>query len=434
MRQFPIIARRQVPPTERRFLEILSRALSKDLPFMAVIALSSDFLGQLQSAKALTARFEEFSLGPMPLARVPQIIEGPARVAGVTVQDAFVHQAARDAETEDALPLLAFALREVLDRSPNKFLGLEGYKALGDEKAGLTPLENAVRQAADRVLVEVKPADDELAAVREAFVAAMVRINDKGEYVRRPARWDALPAKSYRLLELLRKARLLIVRQDGDARVVEVAHEALLRKWPLLRSWLDAAREFLIGKQQLEQDLRDWEHAAESDKAAALLSGLKLNRARGWLVEQPMQLSAQESAFIEASIERAEAEERRREEARHGGLVNSASFSADGASVVTASDNGTARLWDAATGVPIGKPLQHERSVISASFSPDGAKVVTASEDSTARVWIAPPVAPGIVATACKMLRDHDTASLFTHYGIEVTDPICAQDPPAPDP
>jgi hypothetical protein len=25
------------------------------------------------------------------------------------------------------------------------------------------------------------------------------------------------------------------MRQDGDERIVEVAHEALLRKWPLLR-------------------------------------------------------------------------------------------------------------------------------------------------------------------------------------------------------
>ena len=70
------------PDEARRFLEILSQALSESLPFMAVMAMRSDFLGQLQSAAALTARFEEFSLGPMPLARIPQIIEGPARVAG----------------------------------------------------------------------------------------------------------------------------------------------------------------------------------------------------------------------------------------------------------------------------------------------------------------------------------------------------------------
>ena len=55
-----------------------------------------------------------------------------------------------------------------------------------------------------------------------------------------------------------------------------MAHEALLRKWPWLKERLDAERVFLIGKQQLEQDLRDWQAAADKDKADALLTGLKL--------------------------------------------------------------------------------------------------------------------------------------------------------------
>jgi conflict system STAND superfamily ATPase len=234
-------------------------------------------------------------------------------VAGLGVEEAFVHQAARDAETEDALPLLAFALRALLDRSGgDKHLSLDEYKALGDEAARLNPLENAVRQAADEVLADARPGDDELTALRDAFVPAMVRVNDQGEYARRPARLDELPAKSHPLLERLAKARLLIMRQDGDACMVEVAHEALLRKWPRLRAWLDDARAFLIGKQQLEQDLRDWERAPQADRSGALLSGLKLSRARTWLAERPHQLAAQERAFIQASIQAAEAEERRK--------------------------------------------------------------------------------------------------------------------------
>jgi WD40 repeat protein len=118
---------------------------------------------------------------------------------------------------------------------------------------------------------------------------------------------------------------------------------------------------------------------------------------------------------------------------QHDGLVWSASFSPDGVRVVTASGDKTARVWDAATGAPIGKPLQHEGSVNSASFSPDGARVVTASADKTARVWTGPPLAPNIVATACKMLGDHDTANLSTRYGIDVNDPICTGEEPAPD-
>jgi WD40 repeat protein len=300
----------------RRFLAILSQALSESLPFMAVMTIRSDFLGQLQSATSLTARFEEFSLGPMPLARISQIIEGPAHRTGLSVEEEFVQQAARDAETEDALPLLAFTLRELFDKSKDESLTLQAYQALGDAQAGLSPLENAVRKRADEVLAEARPADDELMALREAFVPAMVRINDKGDYVRRPAPLDALPAKSHALLERLAEARLLIVRQDGDSRVIEVAHEALLRKWPRLRSWLDASREFLIGKQQLEQDLRDWEAAPDKDRGEALLTGMKLSRARGWLIEHPAQLTDAERAFIQTSIERDEAQKHSRERTR----------------------------------------------------------------------------------------------------------------------
>ena len=301
------------PDQARRLFEILDAALSDDQPFIAVMALRSDYLGQLQSAERLKTRFEEFSLGPMQITRIPQIIEGPARVAGLRVDDAFVQQAVRDAETADALPLLAFALRELYDRaSDDHYLNLAEYHALGDAEAKLTPLENSVRKAADDVLAEARSGDEELIALRDAFVPAMVRVNDQGEYVRRPARWDDLPSKSHPLLERLAKARLLIVSQKGDDRMVEVAHEALLRKWPRLRIWLDEAREFLAGKQQLEVDLRDWERASEAEKSDALLAGLKLHRARGWLLARPQQLSEKERAYIRASIDQAGTVERRK--------------------------------------------------------------------------------------------------------------------------
>ena len=119
---------------------------------------------------------------------------------------------------------------------------------------------------------------------------------------------------------------------------------------------------------------------------------------------------------------------------RHDDVVNAAAFSTDGARIVTASRDTTARVWDATTGAPIGQPLRHADEVKSAVFSLDGAHIVTAS-GNTARVWNAPPVAPNIISTACKMLgNNHGTADLSARYGIDVKDPICAQDPPAPDP
>ncbi len=61
--------------------------------------------------------------------------------------------------------------------------------------------------------------------------------------------------------------------------------------------------------------------------------------------------------------------------------VSSAQFSPDGKTVVTASGDKTARLWDAATGRELHVLRGHEDLVLSAQFSPDGKTVVTASWD-----------------------------------------------------
>jgi WD40 repeat protein len=71
---------------------------------------------------------------------------------------------------------------------------------------------------------------------------------------------------------------------------------------------------------------------------------------------------------------------------KHEGWVGSAQFSPDGKRIVTASLR-TARVWDAQTGQPLTGPLKHEGWVDSAQFSPDGRRIVTASHDWTARVW-----------------------------------------------
>jgi WD40 repeat protein len=71
----------------------------------------------------------------------------------------------------------------------------------------------------------------------------------------------------------------------------------------------------------------------------------------------------------------------------HLGYVSSAAYSPDGKRIVTASEDKTARLWDAETGKAIAVLAGHDGSVAGAAFSPDGKCIVTASEDKTARLW-----------------------------------------------
>ncbi len=66
--------------------------------------------------------------------------------------------------------------------------------------------------------------------------------------------------------------------------------------------------------------------------------------------------------------------------------VWSAVFSPDGRRIATASQDKTARIWDAATGEEILR-LDYSDVVACVAFSPDGRRLVTGSNDATATVW-----------------------------------------------
>jgi WD40 repeat protein/serine/threonine protein kinase/tetratricopeptide (TPR) repeat protein len=67
-----------------------------------------------------------------------------------------------------------------------------------------------------------------------------------------------------------------------------------------------------------------------------------------------------------------------------GGAI-AVAFSPDSKKVATGGGpyggKGQARLWDAATGQPLGPPLPHEHQVLSVAFAPDGKTVLTGSGD-----------------------------------------------------
>ena len=79
---------------------------------------------------------------------------------------------------------------------------------------------------------------------------------------------------------------------------------------------------------------------------------------------------------------------------RHDGPVVAVAFSPDGTKALTGSWDNTARLWDAATGKPLSEPLRHDGQIVAVAFSPDGTKVLTGSYDRTARLWDAATGSP----------------------------------------
>ncbi|NCS39929.1 MAG: hypothetical protein GPJ20_13705 [Microcystis aeruginosa BS13-10] len=71
----------------------------------------------------------------------------------------------------------------------------------------------------------------------------------------------------------------------------------------------------------------------------------------------------------------------------HNHYVNSVSFSPDGKTLATGSEDKTIKLWNVETGKEIGTLKGHNETVNSVSFSPDGKTLATGSYDKTIKLW-----------------------------------------------
>ncbi|XRB15424.1 EF-hand domain-containing protein [Pseudoscourfieldia marina] len=95
--------------------------------------------------------------------------------------------------------------------------------------------------------------------------------------------------------------------------------------------------------------------------------------------------------------------------------VTSASYSADGTRIVSASDDSTVRIWDATTGACISVLEGHTGQVESASYSADGTRIVSASYDKSVRVWDA-------TTGAClSVLEGHSSTVTSASYSADGT-------------
>jgi WD40 repeat protein len=72
----------------------------------------------------------------------------------------------------------------------------------------------------------------------------------------------------------------------------------------------------------------------------------------------------------------------------HSGAVDGVAYSPDGTRLVSASLDGTVRVWDAITGRAVLPPLRGHTGVVCAvAYSPAGKQLATAGQDKTVRIW-----------------------------------------------
>ncbi len=308
----------------RSFVDNLLYATgAEDGHIRVVITLRADFyqhLAQYAGLRTEVAKHQEY-LGAMEATELRQAIEEPARRGGWEFSPGLVELILHDIGASEghqpepgALPLLSHALLETWKRRRSNLMSLRAYSEAGG-------VRGAIAKTAESVYYDKLTPEQQLIA-RNIFL----RLTELGEGTQDTRRCistrELIPPSPapdseavQEVLYTLADARLITTHED----TVEVAHEALIREWPLLREWLTEDREGLRLHRHLTEAVLEWEHM-EHDPGV-LYRGAHLAQALEWAQINPGKLNAQEQAFLDDSQTASEREAKDRENQRQRELL-----------------------------------------------------------------------------------------------------------------
>ena len=256
-----------------------------------VLVVRGDHVAELGADDEL-ARLAERGLhlvAPLSGDRLREAVEGPARVAGLRLEPGLVDLVLRDSDGQPgALPLVSHALTETWHRREAGLLTVDGYRAAGG-------IRDAVAASAERLYESLNP--EERTELRWLMLR-LVSLSEGGEPFRTPLPASvvaALDPVRRRLLDLLVRGRLVTSRDGG----YDIAHEALVRAWPRLRTWLDEDRAGQQVRRHLSMAAAGWDALDRAD--AELYRGARLAATLDWLERGHEPLADTERDFIEAS-------------------------------------------------------------------------------------------------------------------------------------
>ncbi|MGH3801792.1 MAG: TIR domain-containing protein, partial [Pseudonocardiaceae bacterium] len=105
---------RTTPTARRGFAQLLTSAVTG--PVQVVAAMRSEFLDDLRDLPELAGvPIEAYVLAPLDREMLRDVIEQPARVARLRLENGLAAALVADTESGEALPLLAFILRQLAD-------------------------------------------------------------------------------------------------------------------------------------------------------------------------------------------------------------------------------------------------------------------------------------------------------------------------------
>jgi WD40 repeat protein len=168
------------------------------------------------------------------LGSLAEVVEKPAERFGIELEAGLSEQIVADVHSAEALPLLAYTLKELHDRGGgDRHLTLDEYRTLGG-------VQGAIAAKLEAVLSDPEPTAEEAQALHRAFTRYLIRVDEgavEGErLLRRVVPRTSLPRSADRVIGRLVDGGLLTTK-DGT---IELAHERLINDWRKLplKTWL----------------------------------------------------------------------------------------------------------------------------------------------------------------------------------------------------
>ncbi|MBI5294798.1 MAG: protein kinase [Chloroflexi bacterium] len=299
-------------------LESLATAvLDERSRLRVIITLRADFtdrpLRYVDFGELVNRRFE-FIL-PLTPDELERAVVNPAQRVGLKLEQGLVSTIVHDVGNQPgALPLLQYALSELFDRREGRLLTAKAYQEIGG-------VLGALGRSAENIHASLN--ETEQAAARQLFLR-LVTLGEGTEDTRRRVLREEIETLQggsqsvmQKVIDVFGKARLLSFNRDPFTRnpTIEVAHEAILREWARLRTWLEESRTLIRMQRQLSNAAFEWVAAGRDD--SFLLTGAKLSQYEGWTENSAVALTQQEFEFLaagRAARDRREAEEELRQQ------------------------------------------------------------------------------------------------------------------------
>lgn len=302
------------PDTLETFIGILI-ALANSGRIFVLATLRSDFYPRCLEHPNLVALMQgdgTFALPAPSASDIGQMIRQPAAIAGLTFEEnvstgEILDELLRDEAIKDptALPLLSYTLEQLYEkRTSDGTLTLAAYHELGG-------LNGAIGSRAETVFNQL-PSNAQ--AAFDSICKQLVTLQEGGQPTRRRAEYSTLTRspEAKTLIDALVNARLLTADQlPTGERTISVAHEALLRHWPRLVSWVEENRIFLSTRSRVASRLSDWIEKNKSDDYL-IPRGPNLAAAEAILANHLSSLEPIEIEFIGKSIDRVRKDDQRK--------------------------------------------------------------------------------------------------------------------------